>query len=90
MIPAAEILADSIKIAAAGSTAEITVDVAERTAPVQVDRAQILQVFQNLVVNALQAMPPPPHRPSLQLRAGNVTLADGQVPGARRRRLRGV
>ncbi len=79
VVSANEILADSIKIAAAGSTAEITLDVAERTAPVQVDRAQILQVFQNLIVNALQAMPPAPHRGKLQLKAGNVTLVDGQV-----------
>ena len=43
------------------------------------DRAQILQVFQNLVVNAIQAMPPPPHRPRVQLRARNLALADGQV-----------
>ncbi len=80
MIPANEILSDAIKIAAAGSTAEITIDVVTRTAPVEVDRAQILQVFQNLVVNALQAMPPPPHRAKIQLRATNVTLAEGQVP----------
>ena len=80
VVPATEILADAIKIAAAGSTAEITTEIADRTAPVQVDRAQILQVFQNLVVNALQAMPPAPHRAKLQLRARNVTLTDGQVP----------
>lgn len=76
-----EILSDSIKIAAAASTAEIALDVPEGTEPVLVDRAQILQVFQNLVVNALQAMPPPPHRPRLQIRAANITLAEGQVPG---------
>ena len=76
---AKEILTDTIKIAAAGSTAEVTVEVAADTAPVSVDRGQILQVFQNLVVNALQAMPPPPHRPKVQLRAANITLAEGQV-----------
>ncbi|MDO8542413.1 MAG: PAS domain-containing protein [Opitutaceae bacterium] len=77
---AKDILEDSIKIAAAGSTASITLEVPEGVEPVQVDRAQILQVFQNLIVNALQAMPPPPHRPQLQIRASNVTLAENQVP----------
>lgn len=76
-----DVLADSIKIAAAASTAEVTLDVPEGVEPVQVDRAQILQVFQNLIVNAIQAMPPPPHRPRIQVRAGNVKLADEQVPG---------
>jgi PAS domain S-box-containing protein len=75
-----EILEDSIKIAAAAATAEITLDVADGVEPVMVDRAQILQVFQNLIVNALQAMPPPPHVPRLQIRAGNLRLADDQVP----------
>ncbi|HUR58960.1 MAG TPA: PAS domain-containing protein, partial [Opitutaceae bacterium] len=78
---AREIIEDSIKIAAAASSAEITLDVPEATEPVLVDKAQILQVFQNLIVNALQAMPPPPHAPRLQIRATNVTLADQQVPG---------
>ena len=76
---AKEILTDTLKIAAAGSTAEVTVEVAADTAPVLVDRGQMLQVFQNLVVNALQAMPPLPHRPKVQLRAANLTLAEGQV-----------
>ena len=75
-----EILEDSIKIAAAASTAEITLDVPDGVEPVMVDRAQILQVFQNLIVNALQAMPPPPHQPRLQIHAGNLTLTENQVP----------
>ncbi len=78
---AKDILADSIRVASAGATAEITLDVADGAEPVQVDRAQILQVFQNLIVNALQAMPPPPHRPRLQIRAANVAIAENQVPG---------
>ena len=74
------LLADAITIAAAGSSAEIALEVAEDVAPVSVDRAQILHVFQNLILNALQAMPPTPHRPRLQLRAANITLGLNQVP----------
>ena len=75
-----EILDDTVKIAAAGSVAEVTVEVTEGTEPVLVDRAQILQVFQNLVVNALQAMPPAPHKARVQLHAANVALAADQIP----------
>ena len=74
-----EILADSLKIAAAASNAEVAIDVPEGVAPVLVDKPQVLQVFQNLIVNALEAMPPEPHRPRLQIRAANITLTDGQV-----------
>jgi two-component system, cell cycle sensor histidine kinase and response regulator CckA len=74
-----EILEEAIKIASAGSTAEITLEVPEGTGPVKVDRAQILQVFQNLIVNSLQAMPPLPHKARLQLRAANATVAEGQI-----------
>ncbi|MDB6168244.1 MAG: sensor hybrid histidine kinase [Verrucomicrobia bacterium] len=74
-----DVLEDTVKIAAAGSTAVVSVEIAPTTSPILVDRAQILQVFQNLVVNALQAMPPPPHAPRVELRAQNVALAAGQV-----------
>jgi PAS domain S-box-containing protein len=79
VVAAKDILDDAIKIAAAGTDAQITVEVPEGVEPVRVDRAQILQVFQNLVVNALQAMPPAPHRARLQLRAANTKLADDQI-----------
>src|SRR6185436_2134769 len=78
--PPNDIIEDSLKIAAAASMAQIDRDYAEAIEPVLVDRAQMLQVFQNLVVNALQAMPPPPHRPHLQIRVRNIALADNQVP----------
>ena len=79
VVAAQEILADSLKIAAAASNAEVALDVPAGVEPVLVDKPQILQVFQNLIVNALQAMPPPPHRPRLQIRAANTALAEGQV-----------
>jgi signal transduction histidine kinase/CheY-like chemotaxis protein len=75
-----DILRSSLRLAAAGSAAEITVEVAEGTESVRVDRAQMIQVFQNLILNALQAMPGPPHVARILLRAGNVTLAADQIP----------
>jgi PAS domain S-box-containing protein len=74
-----EILEDAVKIASAGSTAEIKVLAQEGCGPVSVDRPQILQVFQNLVVNALQAMPPAPHKAKIELRVGQTQLTEGQV-----------
>ncbi len=75
-----EIISDSIKIAAAGATCTVTVDCPEGLEPVQVDRAQILQVFQNLIVNAVQAMPPAPHAGAILLRVDNVSVKEGQMP----------
>jgi PAS domain S-box-containing protein len=80
VISAEDILQASIKIAGAGSDAAIMVDIAEGTEPVRVDRQQMAQVFQNLIINALQAMPGPPHRPRVQVRASNTTLAADQIP----------
>jgi two-component system cell cycle sensor histidine kinase/response regulator CckA len=74
-----DILEDAVKVASAGSTAEISVQASAGTGPVKVDRSQILQVFQNLIVNAIQAMPPPPHKARLQLRAADVHFNAGQV-----------
>ena len=74
-----EILEDAVKIASAGSTAEITVQAQAGTGPVKVDRPQILQVFQNLIVNAVQAMPPAPHRARIQLRAADTHMTEGQI-----------
>ncbi len=74
-----EILEDAVKIASAGSTAEITVQAQAGTGPVKVDRPQILQVFQNLIVNALQAMPPAPHQARIQIRAADTHISDGQI-----------
>ncbi len=76
-----EILHDAFKVAASASAVAEEIEVAEGTENVLVDRGQILQVFQNLIVNAVQAMPPAPHPPRILLSAGNITLADNQAPG---------
>ena len=74
------ILEDSIRITAFTDLATITLDVNDDIASVMVDRVQILRVFTNLIINALQAMPPSPHAARVQIRATNVTLTPEQVP----------
>jgi two-component system cell cycle sensor histidine kinase/response regulator CckA len=74
-----EILQEAAKIAGAGSNADIVVQSPAGTGAIKVERAQILQVFQNLILNSLQAMPAPPHSPRIQLRAADVHLAEGQI-----------
>ena len=73
------VLKETARVAAAGASTEVTVEVAPSTANVLGDRAQLLQVFQNLVVNAIQAMPEgrPGH---IKIRAANAALAADQVP----------
>ena len=79
VVATGEILHDAVRIAAAGTTAVVAVEVPESVAPVQVDRGQIIQVFQNLVINALQAMPEV-SKGRIVLRAANVRLAENDVP----------
>ncbi|CAM3081728.1 ATP-binding protein [Rariglobus hedericola] len=79
VIDTGDILQDAVRIAAAGTTAVVTVTAPETVAPIQVDRGQIIQVFQNLIINALQAMPDV-SKGRVQLRATNVRLAENDVP----------
>ena len=76
-----ELFASTLKLATVGSTASVTAAVTPGTDAVHVDRGQIQQVLQNLVLNALQAMPPAPHPARVQIFARNVTLASEQIPG---------
>jgi signal transduction histidine kinase/ActR/RegA family two-component response regulator len=72
-----EILNDAKRLAAAGSAVKVDIAVVAGTATVCVDRAQILQVFQNLIINAIQAMPS--GQGQIWITAGNETLAEGQI-----------
>ena len=77
VVRTADILSDSVRLAAAGSTVKVEVQVAADTGSVCVDRAQILQVFQNLVINAIQAMTT--GQGQIWITANNVLLAEGEV-----------
>jgi PAS domain S-box-containing protein len=79
VVPVADILHDAVRIAAAGSTAVVAVEAKEGTPPIEVDRGQIIQVFQNLIINAVQAMSEPSSG-RVTLRATGVNVADGDVP----------
>ena len=79
VVPPVDILNEAARIAAAGSTVVVSIDAPPDAAPVLVNRAQILQVFQNLVVNAVQAMQGATGG-KIQLRAFNVNIAEDQIP----------
>jgi PAS domain S-box-containing protein len=79
VVAPADILNEAARIASAGSSVAVSIDAPPDAAPVLVSRSQILQVFQNLIVNAVQAMRGATGG-KIQLRAFNVTLADNQIP----------
>ena len=77
VVPPAEILADAVRLAAVGSTVKIELNIAPGTYTVCVDRAQIMQVFQNLIINAIQAMPAA--QGNIWITAGNVTQKETEL-----------
>ena len=74
----AELLDEAVRLARAGATAEIILDVPSTVAPVRVNRSQIMQVFQNLIINALQAVPATGGK--ISVAADNTRLLDGSQP----------
>jgi two-component system, cell cycle sensor histidine kinase and response regulator CckA len=77
VVKPADILADSMRLAAAGSAVKIELIVDPDTNTVCVDRAQILQIFQNLIINAIQAMPT--GQGGIWITTRNVRLTEGQI-----------
>ena len=72
---------DVLSVASAGSVAKIEVSIDPRAKTMLVDLAQIKQVFQNLVRNAVEAMTPTPHNPTIQLTAQALSLGGGEIAG---------
>jgi len=72
-----EMLRDATKFALHGSNVSCRFQIAKDLWPVEVDRGQIDQVLNNLVINADQAMA---DGGQLQVRAENVELKQGEVP----------
>lgn len=79
VVKPAEILRDAVRLAAAGSTARIEFNLDENAGPIEADRGQLLQVFQNLIINALQALPDQ-SQGVIHLRCRGITLAADQIP----------
>ena len=78
VVSPAVILRDSLRIASVGERAAVTLELDENAGPVEVDRGQMLQVFQNLIINALQAIPED-QTGQLWIRCRGLTLAAGQL-----------
>lgn len=74
-----DILDDAVRVAAAGSPVKVTVELEPSTPLVEVDRGQIIQVFQNLIINAMQAMDMP-SRGTIEIRCRGIQISDGQLP----------
>ena len=73
-----EVLRDAIMLALSGSNVSMKVSFADNLMPVEIDENQMRQVFNNLTINAKEAMP---DGGTLMVSARNVELADRQRPG---------
>ena len=73
-----ELLDEAVRLTRAGTTTEINLTVPDKVAPVRINRTQMMQVFQNLIINALQAVPTQGGR--VTITAENLQLAEHAVP----------
>ncbi len=76
-LAAAEVIRDAVRLSRAGTAADIRIEIPDSVSAFSADRAQILQVFQNLIINALQAIPA--RGGKLILAGENVALGDDEI-----------
>jgi signal transduction histidine kinase/ActR/RegA family two-component response regulator len=72
-----QLLADAVRLSSSGSAVKVDLTAPADLGTMCVDRAQLLQVFQNLIINGIQAMPS--GQGNIWVAAGNVSLTDGQI-----------
>lgn len=84
VVAPADLLQNAVRIAAAGSPVVVKVETPNDLFPVEIDKGQILQVVQNLVINAIQSMTVPADG-HVTLSASNTVIneqvQDGLAPG---------
>ncbi|MEY4488165.1 MAG: hypothetical protein RIQ79_673, partial [Verrucomicrobiota bacterium] len=72
-----DVLQNAVRIAASGSPVVVKVDADENVTPVEVDKGQMIQVIQNLVINSIQSMPVPSDG-RIVVRAENIELNENE------------
>ncbi len=73
-----DILTESVRLAAVGTPVKVAAQIADDLHMIHADKAEIIRVFQNLIINAIQAMPN--NSGNVWVRASNSTLREGDVP----------
>ena len=74
----AEVLREALRLAAVGSPVKVELQVSDDLHMIHADKAEIIRVFQNLIINSIQAMPG--SSGNVWVRAYNSTLREGDVP----------
>lgn len=75
-VPLADVVKEAAQFALHGSSVRCEFDIATNLRPADADKGQIGQVVQNLVINAIQAMP---NGGSITLKLNNEVLAENDV-----------
>ncbi len=73
-----EILQESVRLAAVGTPVKVELQFPDDLHMIHADKAEIIRVFQNLIINSIQAMPG--SGGNVWVRAYNATLHEGDVP----------